>query len=105
MYIFGVCVFVAGFIMPKILLKKYVRDLPSDARNPGFSLSILSAALYQAVALYGLTLGFLSASWIYSLPLFIAAAIGLIITFPTKARWKNRMSNINNESSTEQTSG
>jgi hypothetical protein len=81
---------VFGFISVYSLMEGYYlpqRILKRGKSNPVNAL-IVRCTLFESVAIFGFVLGVLGAGWIISLPFFVVAAVALILTFPTSARWQ-----------------
>ena len=91
---------VASFVVPRILwasaLKRTAYRAPQDtarshdeaALRQGMKLGmapfILGLALNEAVAIFGLVLGFLGEGWLFTTPFFVLAIVLMLVRFPTE---------------------
>jgi len=92
---------VASFVVPRLLwnsaLKQTSYRAPQDtarehddaALGQGMKLGmvpfILGLALNEAVAIFGLVLGFLGEHWYFTTPFFALAIVLMLVRFPTEA--------------------
>ena len=105
----GIICLVYGYFLPKLMTKTYKQKSqtnlrkwlpfhPNLPRAEGGSLAvhITRAAIFVAVAVYGLVLGILGVGWQITLPFFVTSAIALALTFPTQKRWKRLLDEFGN---------
>jgi hypothetical protein len=63
----------------------------TGAESMSLTVYITRSAMFVGIAVYGLVLGILGVGWQITLPFFVASAIALVLTFPTKKRWKRML--------------
>lgn len=87
--VFGIFALIVGYFMPGFLLKNSKRSLGGKLVFIAF---LGRTGLYESIAIFGLLLSIIGANWQYSVSLFVAAAAGLIFTFPTPTSWDKMVS-------------
>ena len=82
---FAILCLILGFLWPWLARwrKKNVERIEASV----FAGQILRIVLFESLAIYSLVLGILGSDWYVLVPLFLLAAVALILTFPTKKRW------------------
>ncbi|MCK4475861.1 MAG: hypothetical protein KAU16_03965 [Methanophagales archaeon] len=71
---------VFAFYYPRII-QKFRKDLP-----PWHSVYIIRLALVEAIAIYGLLIGFMGANWEFAIPFFIASGGGIFLLYPSEEK-------------------
>ncbi|MFC2058522.1 hypothetical protein ACFLTS_02625 [Chloroflexota bacterium] len=80
-----------------ILCGNYIARLAiRKSRNPSNILftHTIRISFFQAVAIFGLILGLIDGSmvsWAFTLPFLLAAAVALVLTFPTEEKWERML--------------
>ncbi|MDD5289510.1 MAG: hypothetical protein PHY28_10420 [Dehalococcoidales bacterium] len=74
-----------GFYFPKYI----IRHSSAIKRVSLLTSNILSFSFFEAISIYGLILGLLSAKWEISLPFFAVSIIAMLLSFPTRTKWEN----------------
>jgi hypothetical protein len=86
--IVAVAVGAASLFAPRLLVKRRpTKPNGGSSENRYVTSLILAMALAEAVAIYGLVLGFKGAPWSVVLPFFVGAWILMLIRFPTEAKF------------------
>ena len=81
--IFAFCMLIVGYLLPWLVIK-----WSKQSKYNLLVLLICRPAIFEAIALYGLILGFTGAKWQTWLSFFVVAFVALLLSFPTKGRWK-----------------
>ena len=82
--VLAACSIVTGYFWPQLV--------KGDKSRMGLlSVYVVRAALLGSVAGFGLILGLVGAVWGIPLIFFLVSAVALILTFPTREKWKKMM--------------
>lgn len=88
------------YVLPRQPARSRLRSGMWKSMGPemrAFTNYFLQSASVEAVAVYGLLLGFLGAGWNVVLPFLFVSVAALIITFPTRNRWDKMLQTLRDE--------
>ena len=84
--ILGIVVLAYGYFLPTLMIKAYRKKPEIERTNSLLSIILVRAAMFGAIAVYGLTLGILGVSLQIVWPFFLVSVLALLISFPTRAK-------------------
>ena len=84
--IFGFVGLAYGCFLPRLMIKGYRKKPRLERGNFLLSIILVRAAMFEAIAIWGLILRVVGISLQIVWPFFLVSALALILTFPTKAR-------------------
>jgi hypothetical protein len=103
----GAVCLVCGYFVPKWMIntinkqklqsqwKKSYPPNMTPAETALLNVFVMRAAMFEAVAVFGLVLGILGVDWQFTLPFFIAPAVAIVLTFPNEEKWKQTLDKFN----------
>lgn len=96
--IFLVITFAFSYFLPNLLIRAWIKRPRKIVISMIFIylqlVQVVQASLFEASAIYGLILGFLGVSLEIIVIFFAVSMIGLLLTFPTRAKWERKIAKI-----------